>query len=200
MLKYIHDKEGVISWLLSQIGLLIATGILLASIASLTFYSDWQKEAEIKAIASNFATAIETADLQEFPKKSSYHFPKTDYYYEVTISTDYITVKRNDGMVSKKIVAREALLIHPWISPPMINTRGAEGFYDYLESRCEQGQDGSSPSSRIPRNIVENAFNESRKELIEYPLNIDINEPVFIEKVFVYYTEGGRGSYVLVYQ
>lgn len=200
MLKsFLSDRKGIITWLLTQIGLLIATGILLASIASLAFYSDWQKEAEAKEIASKLATAIESMDLKEFPERMAYIFPDKDYRYEVYVSTDYVTVKRYDGRINKKIVAREELLINPWPNPPLIGGDSVKGFYNYLESIYKPGYDGSSPQKMMQKDMVENAFEDKRKELAKDPFNVDLNKPLYIEKVFVY-TNGGKEEYVILYQ
>jgi len=48
MLKFIEDKKGIMGITLSQIGLILATGILLAAVFSIIFLNDWNKKAETK--------------------------------------------------------------------------------------------------------------------------------------------------------
>ena len=200
MLKsLLQDRRGVVTWLLTQIGLLIAVGVLMASIASLAFYSDWEKAAEAKVMVSNFATFIEFMDLREFPEKITYLFPEKDYYYEVYISPDYVTIKRYDGKFEKEIVVRKPLLIHPWINPEMLNEKGAKGFYTYIGSLLGENHDGSSPSRKAESDIINEKFKEALKKYAVTPLKLDTNSPVYLEKMIVY-TEEGRKEYVILYQ
>jgi len=199
----LEDKRGAIAWLLSQIGLLLAAGVLIGAIAGLTFYSDWEKEAEAKNIASDFATAIETVALKEFPGKTKYMFPQKDYHYQVNLSTDYVTAGRPGGLTQDKIVAREELLIHPWPSPPIQSEEGANGVYNYFEKKYGPDEDGSDRDKSVPASAVDSEFTAAKTTLASDPLTIDVDKPVYIEKMFIYTEEGtdtNREEYVLIYQ
>jgi len=194
--RMLDDERGAIAWLLSQLGLLLAAGVLIGAIAGLTFYSDWEKRAEAKNIASGFATAIESVALKEFPEKTTYRFPRKEYRYTVTLSTSYVTVSRPGGLVNDNIVAREALLIRPWPHPPMANGTGASGVYTSLGG-------GSRRETSIPRHALDSVFNHTRTTLATHPYAIDVDRPVYIEKMFIYTGEGvhtTREEYVIVYQ
>ncbi len=206
MLKFglLEDQRGAIAWLLSQIGLLLAAGILIGAIAGLTFYSDWEKEAAAKNIASHFATSIESVALKEFPGKTKYMFPQKDYPYRVNLSTDYVTVSRGGGMINDQIVAREELLIHPWPDPPMSSGKGAIRVYNYFgENTGSPRQDGSNRQKAVPASAVDREFTSAKTTLASDPLTIDVDKPVYIEKMFIYTEEGtdtSREEYVIVYQ
>ncbi|MEM2715109.1 MAG: hypothetical protein QW762_00135 [Candidatus Thermoplasmatota archaeon] len=111
MLKYKLRDRGDISWLLAQLALFLATSFLLLSIAGFAFYNDWAKEAEIKNIASNFASEIYSIDLMSFPGNATFKFPDKNFTYEVSISTDYIKIIRNDGKLKRNIEINKKLLI-----------------------------------------------------------------------------------------
>ena len=86
------NEKGIISWLLSQLALLLAAAILLASIASITFYNDWKKEAEIRAIAMNIASEIASMDLKSYPNSTDYFLPIKPY--KIYLSPSYIRIER----------------------------------------------------------------------------------------------------------
>jgi len=209
-LKFLNDNRGAISWLLTQIGLMLAAGVLLGAIASLTFYSDWQKEAEAKNIASNFAAAVESMDLKEFQGQTIYMFPQKNYHYEVEISKDYITVMREGGTTTDKIVGRERLIIKPYIRPAGRNWKwnGSEELHDFLKN--EYGHSGcvddAFPENQkdIITNYMKNELSHTATELASNPLRItNIDEPVFIEKTFIYFRDSGnleREGFVIVHQ
>lgn len=196
MLKlFLHDKRGITSWLLNQIGLLLATGILLGAIASLVYSNEWQKKAEIENIASDFLNTMQSISLKEFPERISYKFPEKRYAYDVEISTDYITLRIND----ERITVKKKMNFSPWINPPCLDGYGLQGFFNYLDTKYGMENNGSSPQNRISLYHVEKEFNFTAKQLALNPFVVDVKKPVYIEKIFLY-TEEGERDYVIVYQ
>ena len=217
MLKYIlQNKRGVISWLLSQIALLIATGILLASIASLTFYNDWKKEAELKAIADEIATFIETMDLKETENSTTLILPLKSYYYKVNISTEYISVMRKDGTIKKKIKVVEPLIIKPFVLNKSLNPewQSKEELHEWLEEYTKQKYNkkysGTSnnplPSEKRSeiKKELDKRLNKISKIVARQPLEIDVNKPLYIEKAIIYFEDVNKNletiGLVIVYQ
>ena len=100
MLRFTKDDNGIMGLTLSQIGLMIATGILIAAVFSLVFQNEWQKEAELQNIATSFSTMIEGMDTRFFENTVDFHFPGRGYYYNVSISTEYITVSTKGNLGS----------------------------------------------------------------------------------------------------
>jgi len=195
----IEDKRGIVAWLMSQISLLLAAGILIASIASLTFYSDWQKEAEAKAIASGIATAIETMDLKSENNATLLYFPFKNYHYNVTISTEYVTVNIAGGRFRDTITARESLLIKPFIRPAAWNLawNNSEELYEYLYQ--EYGGEEYAGNSTYPfpieyeDRVMQYLHHElalTATQLARHPLLIeDINKPLVLEKALIYFED-----------
>ena len=196
----IFNKKGDISWLLSQVALLIAVGILLASVASLAFYSDWRKKAEIEVMASHFATAIKAMELKEFPEKIRYSFPDKNFNYDVFLSTEYVIVKRYDGIMSKEITVTKELHIRLWPAPPMSGGKGADGIYNYFGSIYGSHHNGASPSTKLPLGVLEGEIKTMAKELAINPYQINLKKPLYIEKIFIYVEGGNAKSLVLIYQ
>ena len=201
MLKFIRcDKRGDISWLMSQIALLIAVGILLASISSLAFYSDWQKKAEINVIATEIVKTINAVEVKDYPGQIKYMLPDKNYDYEVFLSTDYIIVKRYDGRISKEIVATKELHTRPWINPPMSGGKGADGIYNYFGSIYGIRHNGASPDSKLPAGVLEGEMEIMANELAKNPFKVDCEKPLYIEKIFIFVEGGNEKSLVIIYQ
>lgn len=192
---FLHDKRGIVSWLLNQIGLLVATGILLGAIISLLYSTEWQRKAEIENIASDFASVIQSVSLKEFPEKITYRFPEKRYNYEIEISTDYITLRIDD----EGITVKKKMYFSPWINPPCLDGYGSKGFFNYLSNKYGKGNNGSSPQNSISLCYIEKEFNFTARELALNPFIVDVKRPVYIEKILLY-TEEGERDYVIIYQ
>lgn len=197
-----EDERGMISWFLSQIGLLLAAGVLLGAIAGLTFYNDWEKEAEAKNIASHMATAIESTALNEFPSKNTYLLPQKNYHYEVTVTTDYVTVTRRGGVMSDEIKGREALLIKPYVRLDGRDWKWStsEELHAFLQEKYGHSGEDDDPFSVSNKGAIIGYLEEEQSDkaiwLAKNPLRItNINKPVNIEKTFIYFEdEKGRIS------
>ncbi|MDD5779102.1 MAG: hypothetical protein PHU95_06610 [Candidatus Thermoplasmatota archaeon] len=198
-LKLWNDRRGFASWLLSQMGLLLAAGVMMGAIAGVALYSDWEKKMEASNLASHLATAIEGMDLHTFPGKKALLVPPVEYPCCITISTGYVTVSRSDSLTGRNITARERLLIRPWVDPPQVNGHGAQGLYNYLAQTCGPDNDGASPHREAPIDAVEETHAMTSKRLAARPFTLNHQKPAYIEKAFVHTTEG-RKEYVLVYQ
>lgn len=177
------NRKGVASWLLSQMGLLIAGGFLIASIVSLSFYSDWRKEAEIGNIASQFVFNLHSVDLKEFNYTMAYSFPQKNFSYNVFISPYYIEIARHDGKWKREIKITKDFILTPVIRPSNWN--------------CEwrNGKEMSRICKEKGVEYIEDNITDSNYALSLKPFEVEIQKPLFIEKVFV----GGR-SYVILYQ
>jgi len=197
----LDDEKGVLSWLLTQISLIIAAGVLIGAIAGISFYGDWQKEAELKNIASNFVASLISLELREFPYEKTYLFPLKNYHYEVELSSDYITVRREDGTINKNIICREELPIKPIITAGKnLDWTNSTEFHKFLS--LNYGCDGS-PESPIPLEQREEVFSYIEQEMkynahetAAEPITIcDLNKPLYMEKTFIYFEKGDGRLY-----
>ena len=189
------NNNGIISWLLSQLALMIATAILIASIGSLVFYNDWQKEAEAKRITLNIASEIASMDLKTFPNSTLYWIDseKANIY----LSTEYVRVIRYDGNAHKKISVATPLIVKPFIYNGSVGWRNGDDLYRALCKKFCKNKDSSKigdaehPFSYDEKPYVENyiasELNLISKELAIHPLRIDPNKPLYIEKAYIYF-------------
>lgn len=206
MSKSLLNKRGVISWLFSQIALILATGVLLASIASITFYSDWKKEAEIKAIASELAAWIYTVDLRVEENITKFWFPIKDFYYTVNISTDYIVIERYDGRIKDKIRIAYPLFIKPFVIRNDLDTewKNSEELHEKLKEKY--GMNGIA-GKEIPKslkndvkNYIEEELDKISLEIAQKPLEIDINKPLILENCVIHFEDGSILNIIFIYQ
>ncbi|MBC7129234.1 MAG: hypothetical protein H5T45_05840 [Thermoplasmatales archaeon] len=175
MLKYRLKDRGDISWLLAQLSLFLATSFLLASIAGFAFYNDWVKEAEIKNIVSNFASAIYSVDLMEFPGYKTFTFPDKNFSYEVRLSSEYITIVRNDGKLKKNIEVHKKLLIKVYPRCDGWEWRSGKELEEFMEEKYSLGY---SVEDYLKENLSGSIKFFSSEPFIIYP-----GEKIFLEKI-----------------
>jgi len=206
MLKFLLNKKGIVSWLLSQIALILATGILLASIASITFYSDWKKEAEIKAIASELASWIYTMDLRVEENITKFFFPIKDFYYNVSISTDYIVIERYDGRIKDTIRISHPLFIKPYVVRENLDIewKNSEELHEKLKEKYGMNGNAGEEISIFLKNDIKNYIEEELDkisvEIAQKPLQIDIDKPLILENCIIHFDDASILNVIFIYQ
>jgi len=198
MSKLIHNDRGVIGLTLSQIGLIIATGIILAAVFSFIYYNNWQRQAELKNIATGFTIMVEGMDTRFFENTTLYFFPDKDYHYHVSISTEYIIINA-DGIWDNKFSVKERFLIRPW---PRINDpdwNNGEQLHSYLKASYGRSGNKTNPINSSDITSVKNELKiekEQDEQTLAYnPFYVDNYKPVYIEKIFIYYDTNGDKSW-----
>ena len=197
MFKFHTKNKGIISSLLTQISLFIVSGILFASIIGIAFYNDWAKEAEIKNIAIDLSSEIYSADLQEFYSHKSYKIPSKNFSYDVYLSPYYITIYRHDGRLKKDISFHKKLLIHPIISCGN-EWKSANELKNFLKDKYGCYGNKSNPLNEEAKKYLEGIINNINLSISPY--KIDIDKPVFIDKLKLYFYDGMVREYVVIYQ
>ena len=197
MFKFHTKNEGIISSLLTQISLFIVSGILFASIVGIAFYNDWTKEAEIKNIAIDLSSEIYSVDLQEFFIHESYKIPPKNFSYDIYLSPYYITISRHDGRLKKDITFHKKLLIHPIISCSN-EWKSAKELKNFLKEKYNCYGNKSSPLNKDAKKYLEGIVNNINLSISPY--KIDINKPIFLDKLVLYFYDGMVKEYVVVYQ
>jgi hypothetical protein len=135
MLRCIHDNNGVIDLTLSQIGLFIATTILLTVVFSLVFSNDWQRTAELHSLATSFSNLLSDTDNRFFENTIRFQFPQKDYTYQIRISTEYITISAK-GNWDADLFVTERFLIRPWPRFSTQNWTTGGDLHSYLNETC----------------------------------------------------------------
>ena len=212
MLKFIENKKAIMGLTFTQIGLIIATAILLSAAISLVFLNDWQKKSDLENIASSFSTIIQGMDTRFFENKTMYWFPTKEYDYDITTSTEFI-VASSTGEDDEVVSHKERFLIKPW--PRSANTKWMSGkeLHEYLLTNYSHSGNESDP---IPSSEIDNVKDElsidrddTNKTLALNPIRFDLNKPIYIEKIYIYYDKDDDGwnktidekeDFVILYQ
>jgi len=194
MLRFIRDDNGLMGLTLSQIGLVIATGILLAAVFSVVFYNDWQRNAELENIASSFSFVVEGMDTSFFENTTVFCFPDKNYYYNVSVSTEYIVVS-SSGFFGSDLSVKERFLVNPW---PLINSSswvGGVGLHIFLKNNYGYSGNVSDPIQDVDvvKDYLDNLSGGASVSLALNPMYIFTDKIVSIDKAYVYYDDDGDG-------
>jgi len=184
---------------LTQVGLILATGILLTVVLSLVFSNDWQRTAELQSQASSFSNLLGDVDNRFFEQTSRFQFSHTDYAYSVSISTEYILITAKGSWDGDLIVTKK-LFSPAWLRLPQQNWTTGEDLHTYLNRTY--GHRGTQNDSIHSENFTQlyQELNNTISFFASHPLEILIKEPVFIEKVTIFYDETKRHDFLLLYQ
>jgi hypothetical protein len=199
MLRCIKDTTSVIGLTLSQIGLFLATGILLTVVFSLVFSSDWQRTAELQSIATNFSNLLGDIDNRFFEHTTRFQFPKKDYAYVVKISTEYIAITAK-GSWDTDLIVTVRFLIRPWPRFSRQNWTTGEDLHLYLNETCGHRGTKNDSISAVNFSQLCTEQNTTISFFALHPLEIFIREPVFLEKVTIFYDGEKKHDFLLVYQ
>jgi len=198
MSRFIKNDRGIMGLTLSQIGLLIAVGILLAAIFSLVFLNDWNRNAELKNIATSFSSMVENVDTRFFEDTIGFSFSEGNHC-NVSISTEYIIV-RSQGNLNDVLSVKERFLVRPWPQSKRSPWVGRIGLHNYLKGYLHNDDthdwvnESGNISDPIKANDIEcvkeylSSLQENvNKSLALNPLYIFTNKIVYIDKAIIYY-------------
>jgi hypothetical protein len=184
---------------LTQVGLLVATVILLTVVLSFVFFNEWERTAELQSQASGFSSLLGDIDTSFFEKTSRFLFAHAEYRYSVSISTQYILI-RSKGSWGGELVVTKKLLIPPWPRLSNQNWTTGEDLHMYLNRTC--GHQGTQNDSIPPGNFTQLCLEQNNTVSFYalHPLEIQIIKPVYIEKVTIYYNQTKKHDFLLLYQ
>jgi hypothetical protein len=199
MSRLTKDTQGIVGLTISQIGLFCATAILLAAVISSVFFSAWQRTNELRSATTNFSTLMQDTDVLFFDQTIKFLFPERTYPYSVHLSPEYCVATAKDFWGSPLYVGIR-FLVQPWIRCPQDNWTTGRDLHEYLSATY--GHSGYQNDSLSFQNMTY-LLQERNSSVLYYaahPLEINTHEPVFIEKVIIYYDDEWAGEFLLVYQ
>ena len=213
MSKFIKNKKAVMSLTFSHIGLIIATGILFSAVISVVFLNDWQKKADIENIASSLSTLVQGIDTRFFENVTMLYLPDKNYDYNIGISTEYVTVDTSGNWFNTLSIK------HRFLKKPLLNRNYKEwitgkNFHSFLNDAygCFGNETDPIMSTDVDsvKDEIKSIFEHANFSFSADPLYLEVEKPVYIEQVFVFYDLDGdnewykendeKQSFVLVYQ
>jgi hypothetical protein len=199
MSRCINDAYGVVGLTLSQIGLFLATGILLVAVFSLVFGSNWQRTADIRSLATSFSTLLADTDTRFFENTTLFQFPEKNYDYRVHLSTEFIGISTK-GFWDDDLVVTERLYIQPWLRSSDQNWTTGQDLHAYLNTTTGHQGTENDHISLTTFTYLRQEQNTSVSCYALHPLQIVCRESVFLEKVTICYDDGKKYDILLVYQ
>ena len=199
MSRFMNNTNGIMGLTLSQIGLFLATGILLTAVFFLVFSNDWQRTAEIRSFSSSFSNLVEDIDNSFFEKTTRFQFPSKNYAYTVKLSTGYIVISAK-GFWDADIFVAERFLIQPWPRSSHQNWTIGEDLHEYLNTTCGHRGIKNDSISSVNFTQLSQELNTTISFYALHPLEILIREPVFLEEVTIFYDGEMKHDFLLVYQ
>lgn len=216
MLRYLNNNKGFMSLTLSSIGLVLASGILFLALFSIVFMNDGQRVAELERIATHFSAVFYGSDTLFYENRTSFQFTPKPYPYTVQISTEYLVVSA-PGHWNTLLSVKHRFSIPPLPQNHTLNPNWKTGndlHRNWLVSLSNHTGTITDPIDRFNTSTVQtslrNLTNMIGDVLAKYPLQINTDEYVQIEKVMIYYDRDGDGiwmpnedeyySFILIYQ
>jgi hypothetical protein len=199
MLRCLKDTHSMMGLTLTQIGVFLASGILLTVVVSLVFSNDWQRTAELQSQASSFANLLNDVENSFFERTFRFQFAQKEYPYVAQISTDYLVLYA-PGSWQRNLTVTYRLLLSPWIRLPSQNWTTGANLHAYLNQTC--GHWGTKQDAIPLENFTSlfEEYNSTEAFFALHPLEIHMNDPVFIEKVTIYYQHHKQQDFLLIYQ
>jgi len=194
-----HDTNGVMGLVLTQVGLFLATGLLLAVVFSLVFSNEWQRTAVLKSQASSFSNLLNNLENSFFERTSEFYFHQENYPYTVRVSTEYLVISA-EGPWGQNIFVTCKLLSSPWPRLPTQNWTTGQDLHTYLNQTFGHFGTKDDRLSRENITVFRREVNNTTSVFALHPLEIQINRPVFLEKVTIYFDQVKSYDLVLVYQ
>lgn len=199
MSKFIKNDTGIMGLTLSHVGLIIATGILLTAVFSIIFLNDWQRNAELKNIATSFSTIVEGMDTRFFENTTEFHFPDKTYYYNISISTEYIVVSA-EGNQNNKLSIKERFIVKPWPRTSDQTWKTGEEIHNYCLHTYAHSGTILDPITQDDLGELDKDNAAACIDLALSPLYIQTDKAVYIEKVIIYYGTSEKQDFLLIYQ
>lgn len=198
MLRFTRNNYGMMALHLSHIALIVATGVIIAAVFSFIYYSDWQRDGELRNMASGLSSRVEGMDTRFFENTSLYFFPDKDYSFNVSLSSEYIILNA-EGSWDKTVSVKYRFVVRPW---PRVNNSdwvSGEDLHVYLKTLYGHAGNRSDPISKTDINSVKNYLQNEReqanKTLVLKPFYVNLLKPLYIDKVFIYYNCDGENGW-----
>jgi len=208
-LAFAKNESGWADFFITRIGLILFAAILL--LAAFRIYPMCQERevrSDLDALASDITSKIETVNSVTIPGyKYNYVFGKNSRHATIEISTEYVIAHTNFSSFmsgERELAHAEPVIAH--IYPPNSNWNNVSGFRKYVSDMIGDGKngDGSSPLEfPADKGKIDTIFGSIEKELALTPFIPDLDKPVFIEKVIIYYKDDAEileRDYVFLYQ
>jgi len=193
---------------LSQIGIMIASAVILAALSSILFDSTWQEKQKMQQITQHISASLVSIDNTWYETQKNIEVSKEYFGYNITLSSSSIRVSPSG---SDEHIIRKPLMVRPVIRTCSDEWITAEQLHTYLYQQYAHLGTKEDP---IPENggVCFYLTNETNNTYFTYSLQpyvIDTSMQITLEKILIYIDENQDGSwektenilnYVVLYQ
>lgn len=207
--SFAKNESGWADFFITRVGLILFAAILLlAAFRIYPMYHEREIRSGLDAVTSDMTSKIEAVDsitIQGY--KYNYVFEEKRRNTRIEISTGYVIAHTNLSSFifgERELAHVEPVMAH--VYPPNSNWNNVSGFRKYVSDTIGDGKngDGSSPLEfPADKGKIDTIFGSIEKELALAPFIPDLDKPVFIEKVIIYYKNEAEileRDYIFLYQ
>jgi hypothetical protein len=208
-LAFAKNERAWADFFITRIGLILFAAILLlAAFRIYPIYHEREIRSDLDALASDITSKIEAVDSVTIPGyKYNYVFGKNSRHIRIEISTGYVIAHTNLSSFmfgERELAHAEPIIAH--VYPSNSNWNNVSGFRKYVSDMIGDGKngDGSSPLDfPADKGKIDMIFGSIEKELALTPFIPDLDKPVFMEKVIIYYKNDAEileRDFIFLYQ
>lgn len=138
--------------------------------------------------------------IPDFSKtQQSFIFLKKNYYYNVSISTEYLVVSA-EGNQNNRLSIKECFIVKPWPRITDQTWKRGEELHNYCLNTYSHSGTISDPITQDDLDELNIDKETASIALASNPFYIQIYKPVYIEKVIIYYDTTEKQDFLLIYQ
>jgi hypothetical protein len=198
MSRFRSNCSGTLGLTLSNLGLFLASGMLLVFLLGGVYGGFWEREAEVRSTARSLNTCVETLSAAYSETTGAVTIPRNPMLVGFSCSCQYLRMesKASFGMV---VSVTDRWLIPVW---PRGNGSWQSGADLHQWLHLTSGHNGSMQDP-VNQSVLENLTTDQQAcafALARDPLTLDAGRPVMVEKAVVVAIDGERGVFMLVYQ
>ncbi len=185
---------------LTQIGLMIATAIILTAAVTFLANNDMQRRMELESIASQLTTLVQAMDAKSIENTTYYYLPDLGYEYTVTISTEYVTVSAK-GFYNNDLSVKKRFIIKPWVQDsstnPPLDWVGGTALHNFIKNNYHRAANVTDPIQRKTQweTLRSSLATEQTQNILQRasdPLLLSPKKPVKIDKTILYFYQPGE--------
>lgn len=192
------NNDSFTGLIISHIGLLIVSTILISAVISLIFFigADLHRKGDLENIAHSFIAEIEHVNSKFIEESNKYTFPQKNYPYTVSLSSEFVTIKSNGNwhrsITVKKRYFTEILPLNKSITHKInspLSVLSKELFHKNLKIQYQAEGYKNSPITQFEKysEDISDACQKLSTILSKNPISIDVNKPIYLEKIIVYF-------------
>jgi hypothetical protein len=197
MLPLRPDNHGVLGLTIANLGLFLASGLLLAVILGGVYGSLWERTAELRTTADTLNTYVETLSAAYNDSRLVIPIVRGLSLLHMTSSTESLRVSAQ-GSFGTTLTITERWTCRPW---PRNNSswQSGVGLHQWLNMTYGHAGTVEDPVNQTTLNALEETHLAALARLARTPVEFNCALPLFAENVIIY-TPQDQVAFVLLYQ